>query len=70
MTIIILTVGWIVWGLVMRRWGWEAGVNDGSMVTLDRLEAEHIIRIDPNTDEIWPGTAMPETHVKRRTRGK
>lgn len=69
MSTTVLIIGWAVWGMLMRRWGWENGVADGSTVTLEKLEEENIIKVDPKTNEITPAIRNPDRKViKRSTR--
>lgn len=62
----LLTMGWIVWGFVMKRLGWEQGVQIGSEVTIQELEKQSIIMIDPATDEILPSTKPRVNTIKKR----
>lgn len=62
----LLTIGWVVWGFLMKRLGWEQGVEIGSRVTIEELEKQSIIFIDPQTDEILPSTKPRANTVRRR----
>ena len=53
----ITTAGWIVWGFIMYKLGWRTGIGDGTWVTLQELNKQKIINIDPKTEAIYPGTA-------------
>jgi hypothetical protein len=41
--------------------GWRTGVGDGTYVTLHELNKQHIISIDPKTEEIRPGNARKQS---------
>lgn len=57
----ITTAGWIVWGFIMYKLGWRTGIGDGTWVTLQELNKQKIIHIDPKTEAISPGTARKQT---------
>ena len=56
----ITTAGWIVWGFIMYKLGWRTGIGDGTWVTLQELNKQKIINIDPKTEEISPGSARKQ----------
>ena len=53
----IITLGWMIWGVIMYKLGWRTGVGDGTLVTLQELKKQKIIAVDPKTDAIYPGSA-------------
>jgi hypothetical protein len=57
----ITTAGWIGWGFIMYKLGWRIGIGDGTWVTLNELNKQRIIHIDPKTEAISPGTARKQT---------
>jgi hypothetical protein len=60
----IITLGWIAFGFIMYRLGWQTGIGEGTSFTLFELRRMRIIHIDPKTEAITPGSAPRQTLKK------
>jgi hypothetical protein len=62
---LIMTALWALLVLIMywvgRNEGYVQGLGAGTYFTLDALRKQNIIHIDPQTEDIGPGSASPSS---------